>query len=144
MTKWDGDFAGNPAGYPADSNPYLHKCHHSGPFYGRRRVGPFWDRRDEWHCLYCGVAVPYPPEFARVIPGAPDRQERNVAKSTHYRDAEGLMALADKAAVEAVEAADGNPMLAIPGMASALVYLLGAQTHATLAVADALREKASQ
>ena len=40
---------------------------HSGPFYSHRRVGPFWNRRDEYRCWDCNMLIPYPTELARTV-----------------------------------------------------------------------------
>ena len=64
-----------------------------------------------------------------------------MAESTHYQDAEMLIALADHSALAATAAAETDPMASLPGMVGAVVYLLGAQVHATLALADAIGEE---
>lgn len=59
---------------------------------------------------------------------------------SHYADAEQLLALADAAAVRshaAMSASPDDPMSAVPHLMGAVVNILAAQVHATLAVADA-------
>ena len=52
----------------------------------------------------------------------------------HHAAAETLLAMADQAALRAIEESAKNPMAALPGIAGAVVHLLAAQVHATLAI----------
>ena len=61
----------------------------------------------------------------------------------HYDSAEMLMALADHTALAADEAIKTDPMVGLAKVAGAVVHLLAAQVHATLAVADAITREAS-
>lgn len=58
---------------------------------------------------------------------------------SHYIAAESLLELADESAMaaRAAMAAQHDPMAVLPGLLGAVVHLLAAQVHATLAVADA-------
>jgi len=40
--------------------------HHSGPYFELRRVGPFWNRRNQYRCWDCHEIVPDPTPM-RVI-----------------------------------------------------------------------------
>jgi hypothetical protein len=58
---------------------------------------------------------------------------------SHYEDAEKMLAMADEAALRGQQALQESDdlMVAFLGLATAVSLILGAQVHATLAVADA-------
>lgn len=56
----------------------------------------------------------------------------------HYESAEQLQGLADEAAKRAAAALVEDPMAAIPPLLGSIVHLIAAQTHATLALVDAI------
>jgi hypothetical protein len=60
---------------------------------------------------------------------------------SHYEDAEMLLAMADH---QAFAADQTDPWRQLAAVAGAAVSLLAAQAHATLALADAQRERAGR
>jgi hypothetical protein len=66
---------------------------------------------------------------------------------SHYDDTLLLLAQADAAAVRANEASmtePHDPTAMLPGLVGALMSILAAQVHATLAVADAVNARKAE
>lgn len=60
-----------------------------------------------------------------------------------YEDALAMLVRADQSALRALETAAKSPTDAVAALVGTVVNVLVAQVHATLAVADAIRERPS-